>query len=82
MSRIITFINAILIDPYSSEETSGSLTIEDGIISKINGTTKGIVIDCKKNYLAPGIVDLGVHICEPGERHKESFRSNCSRAPL
>ena len=25
-------------------------------------------------FLAPGIVDIGVKVCEPGERHKESFR--------
>ena len=75
MSRTITFINARLIDPVSLEEAVGSLTIEDDIISRINGPTKGTVIDCQKNCLAPGVVDLGVHICEPGERHKESFRS-------
>ena len=75
MSRTVTFINALLIDPASSEQTFGSLTIESGVIARINGPTKGTVIDCQKACLAPGIVDLGVHICEPGERHKESFRS-------
>ena len=33
------------------------------------------MINCQKACLAPGIIDIGVHICEPGERHKESFRS-------
>ncbi|MDX1782474.1 MAG: dihydroorotase, partial [Thalassovita sp.] len=33
------------------------------------------VIDGRGKYLAPGIVDIGVKVCEPGERHKESFRS-------
>ncbi len=75
MSRTITFVNACLIDPASSEETFGSLTIESGVISRVNGPTKGVVIDCQKACLAPGIIDLGVHICEPGERHKESFKS-------
>ncbi|MEL6990478.1 MAG: dihydroorotase, partial [Pseudomonadota bacterium] len=31
--------------------------------------------DCKGLALAPGIVDIGVKVCEPGERHKESYRS-------
>ena len=70
-----TFINAILIDPKSNTLTNGSLTIEDGFIDKINGPSKGNIIDCKNKYLAPGVIDLGVHICEPGERHKESFKS-------
>ncbi|MEO0914292.1 MAG: dihydroorotase, partial [Pseudomonadota bacterium] len=25
--------------------------------------------------LAPGVIDIGVKICEPGERHKESYRT-------
>jgi dihydroorotase len=33
------------------------------------------VIDCAEACLAPGLVDIGVKIGEPGERHKESFRS-------
>ncbi|MEL7389364.1 MAG: dihydroorotase [Pseudomonadota bacterium] len=32
-------------------------------------------IDCGGMCLAPGIVDIGVKVCEPGERHKESYRS-------
>ena len=33
------------------------------------------LVDCGGHCLAPGIVDWGVKIGEPGERHKESFRS-------
>jgi dihydroorotase len=33
------------------------------------------VIDCGGKCLAPGIVDWGVKVGEPGERHRESFRS-------
>jgi len=33
------------------------------------------LIDCGGKCLAPGIVDIGVKVSEPGERHKESFRS-------
>lgn len=33
------------------------------------------VVDCKGKCLAPGIIDIGVKIGEPGERHKESFRT-------
>jgi dihydroorotase len=33
------------------------------------------IIDCAGKYLAPGIIDIGVKVCEPGERHKESFKS-------
>ena len=71
------FANARLIDPESLTETEGSLTVENGLITALNGPApKGAtLIDCGGKCLAPGIVDLGVKIGEPGERHKESFRS-------
>ena len=73
--NIFTLKNGILIDPENLRELNASLVIEDGFISSINGKSKGKEIDCKGNYIAPGIIDMGVKICEPGERHKESFRT-------
>ena len=32
-------------------------------------------LDCGGRCLAPGIIDIGVKVGEPGERHKESFRT-------
>lgn len=73
------FINARLIDPEAGTDTHGHLTVSDGIITDVStgdATPKGThVIDCHGKTLAPGIVDLGVKVCEPGERHKESYRS-------
>ncbi|GHE96692.1 dihydroorotase [Aliiroseovarius zhejiangensis] len=70
-----TFTNARLIDPEAGTEEIGSLTIEDGVIIGVNADEQGVIIDCGGKCLAPGIVDIGVKIGEPGERHKESFRS-------
>jgi len=66
--------NARLIDPEAGTETLGALRIENGLITEILpvGT---VGIDCGGKILAPGIVDIGVKIGEPGERHKESFRT-------
>ncbi len=73
----IHLTNARLIDPEARTDTPGSITLQDGMITAINGTApKGAqIIDCGGHPLAPGIVDIGVKIGEPGERHKESFRS-------
>lgn len=70
-----TFTNARLIDPETGNDSIGSLTIADGIITGINTAPKGDIIDCGGKCLAPGIVDIGVKVCEPGERHKESYRT-------
>jgi len=70
--------NARLIDPEALTDTPGSLLIEGDTIAALGDITapKGArVIDCGGLCLAPGIVDLGVKVGEPGERHKESFRS-------
>ncbi len=71
--------NARLIDPEAGTDTLGALRISDGVISEIGAslrTKKGeLQLDCQGKCLAPGIVDIGVKIGEPGERHKESFRS-------
>ena len=76
MSDTITFTNARLIDPEGLTETTGSLRVTGGRIAALGDVApEGRVIDCAGKVLAPGIVDLGVKVGEPGERHKESFRS-------
>jgi dihydroorotase len=75
------FTDARLIDPEAEAETRGWLLAEGGVI-RDSGTgapptlPKGATqVDCAGKCLAPGIVDIGVKVCEPGERHKESYRS-------
>lgn len=73
------FADARLIDPEDGTDAPGWLLVEHGVIAaRGTGTDRpqaGQVIDCGGHCLAPGIVDIGVKVCEPGERHKESFRS-------
>ena len=79
------FINARLIDPEGGTDALGALTISSGNIAEVfdnkanpfRGETSpdDVVVDCGGKCLAPGIVDIGVKVCEPGERHKESYAS-------
>lgn len=74
------FINARLIDPVAQTDNLGALLVLDGMIAQVfddpNPSVEGVVIvNCAGKCLAPGIVDIGVKVSEPGERHKESFRS-------
>jgi len=71
------FINARLIDPVALTDEIGSLTVRDGLIAGRDDKApkSASVIDCQGACLAPGIIDIGVKVSEPGERHKESFRS-------
>ncbi|MDO5621467.1 MAG: dihydroorotase [Paracoccus sp. (in: a-proteobacteria)] len=74
---ILHFDNARLIDPEAGTADPGSLTIAEGlIVARDEAAPEGTErIDCRGACLAPGLVDWGVKIGEPGERHKESYRS-------
>ena len=79
------FTNTRLIDPEAGTETLGALLVKDGKIAEIFDNpdpdfgSDEIPMEFRYNsdgrFLAPGIVDIGVKVSEPGERHKESFRS-------
>lgn len=77
MTAPLHLVNARLIDPEGLTEGMGDLLVDDGCIAGAGREApKGArVIDCGGLCLAPGIVDIGVKVGEPGERHKESFRS-------
>ena len=71
--------NARLIDPEAQTDTAGAVLIgADGTIAAAGAAPvpeDAAVFDCGGLCLAPGIVDWGVKIGEPGERHRESFRT-------
>ncbi|WP_340109356.1 dihydroorotase [Pikeienuella sp. HZG-20] len=77
----ILLSNARLIDPETGHDGPGALLIRDGQIADVaKGAAPAApdgaaVIDCGGMPLAPGIVDMRVSVGEPGERHKESYRS-------
>ncbi|MBW4982874.1 dihydroorotase [Mameliella sp. CS4] len=87
MTAPILIHNARLIDPEAGEIFPGALLIDAGKITEVltqdvdfeemfrarNITPERI--DAGNAFLAPGIVDIGVKVCEPGERHKESYGS-------
>ncbi len=75
----VVFTNARLINPETGTDSLGWLHAENGRIVALGDgdapAINGDVIDCDGKCLAPGIVDIGVKVCEPGERHKESYKS-------
>lgn len=77
--------NGHLIDPNGKENTGMNVLIEDGRVSgwlKQNEDTPedAEVFDASGLLVAPGFVDLHVHLREPGQEHKENIASGCAAA--
>lgn len=74
---MLHFDDALLIDPEAGTELPGTLTVRDGrIVARDAPAPEGAQrVACGGACLAPGLIDWGVKIGEPGERHRESFRS-------
>ena len=73
--------NARLVNPEAGTLKEGAVLIQDSRIAAIFDTphpdaiAADTVMDAAGKVLAPGIVDIGVKVGEPGERHKESYGS-------
>ncbi|MCA0846533.1 MAG: dihydroorotase [Salipiger thiooxidans] len=72
--------NARLIDPEQGTVTEGAALLRDGVLAELfdtaePGVTDADRIDARGAFLAPGIVDIGVKVGEPGDRHKESYKT-------
>ena len=72
--------NARLIDPEQGTVTAGAALLRDGVLAELfaspePGVTDADRIDARGAFLAPGIVDIGVKVGEPGDRHKESYKT-------
>ncbi len=88
--------NGLIVDPENNLEAMGDLRIEDGVIKEIRlyegrqdvsenrmmsrQTTEDICLDAKGKWIVPGLIDLHVHLREPGFEDKEDIESGCRSA--
>lgn len=77
--------NGHLIDPAASENAGKNVLIENGRVtawlSHGDGVPEGAeVFDASGMIVAPGFIDLHVHLREPGQEHKETIASGCAAA--
>ena len=77
MSRIC-IKNGRVMDPASGHDTVADVVIEDGKIAAIGfslDTTGAEVFDATGMIVAPGFIDMHVHLREPGMEHSETIES-------
>jgi dihydroorotase len=73
-----------MIDPNTGKDEALDMLIVDGTIERIGKTLSADktyqVIDLKDKVIAPGFMDMHVHLREPGYEHKETIESGCASA--
>ncbi|HWP90777.1 MAG TPA: dihydroorotase [Thermodesulfobacteriota bacterium] len=76
-----------VIDPSQEIDQTANILIEDGKVKSFPKDIKKLekesdiqVIDARGNIVAPGLIDLHVHLREPGFEHKETIRTGCEAA--
>lgn len=74
--------NACVVDPSQGIDQTADILIENGKIKKI-GEFKAEadrVVDASGLIAAPGLVDMHVHLRDPGQTQKEDILSGCNAA--
>ena len=74
-----------IIDPDSGKTQRGSILVENGTIAEVDFSKQlkmdGVeTVDCANLWIAPGLVDIHVHLREPGYEWKETVRSGVEAA--
>lgn len=77
--------NGYVIDPAQGTNTGKNLFIEDGrVVGLMNHSDKtpegAEVIDATGLIVAPGFIDMHVHLREPGQEYKETIASGAAAA--
>ena len=76
--------NGRLLDPATGRDEATDILMIDGIIDQIGKTVKGSAgaesVDLKGKLIVPGLIDMHVHLREPGFEHKETIETGCLAA--
>lgn len=81
MSTSWRIVNGRIIDPANKIDRIGDLIIKDGVIADTTQPVADLpVIDAAGCWVVPGLIDMHVHLREPGEEYKEDIVSGALAA--
>ncbi len=69
-----------VLDPSSGFDQEADVLISDGRIARIGRGLSGEsaeIVDASGRLVVPGLVDIHVHLREPGQEHKETIQTGC-----
>jgi dihydroorotase len=81
----LLIINGHLIDPAEGQNSGKNILTEDGKVVGWLATNepqpKDVeIFDASGLIVAPGFIDMHVHLREPGQEHKETIATGCAAA--
>jgi dihydroorotase len=82
MSGLLQLKNGRIIDPAHKRDEVGDLWVKDGVIidPQIINCEDAIVYNVEGCWVVPGLIDIHVHLREPGEEYKETIETGCQAA--
>jgi dihydroorotase len=83
MSSMLLIKNGTVVDPAQSLEAPRDLLVRDGKIESVGESIEAEgaqVFDASGLIVAPGFIDLHVHLREPGQEYKETIESGARAA--
>ena len=77
--------NGIVLDPSRQKPEQLEVLVTDGVIRAVGTGLKATapsatVLDARGAYVAPGLIDIHVHLREPGQEHKETIATGSAAA--
>ncbi len=73
--------NGRVLDPVNEQDKVGEMYIADGmIVSREVISSQAITIDASGCWVVPGLIDMHVHLREPGQEYKEDVVSGTKAA--
>ncbi len=82
MSGTIVFRQARIIDPATGRDGVGDLWVRDGriVATETEPPADAQVFDLPGKWLVPGLIDMHVHLREPGQEYKETIETGTRAA--
>jgi dihydroorotase len=85
--RPFALVNARLIDPAAEREAFGGVLAIDGRIAEVGAEVTAAsapadarIVDCERDVVSPGLIDMRAFIGEPGAEHRETIASASAAA--
>ena len=78
--KITRITNGRIIDPANNRDEVADLWLADGKITAPQPGSENETLDARGRVVAPGLIDIHVHLREPGQSHKETIATGTRAA--